>query len=49
MYAQSHAQHWAQEEIYTRSIPALLCWTLQIQWIHKNLQTLAWKSKNSDL
>ena len=28
---------------------ALLCWTLQIQWIPRNLQSLTWKNKNSDL
>jgi len=47
MYAQSHAAPWTQEngqeESYRptqRLTHALLCWTLQIQWIHRNLHSL---------
>jgi len=41
-----------RELAYTRRLGlthSVLCWTLQIQWIHRNLQTLTWKSKNSYL
>jgi len=45
MYAQPHAvprtQEYDQEESFIRRLAnALLCWTLQILWIHRNLQSL---------